>query len=69
MTHRSSTISAATTDTVNAPEKKLRRVRMTTSAWIAVSILAFWILVLVFAPLIAPFGEGDMVSTQSFAYP
>lgn len=62
-------MSAATTDTVNAPEKKLRRVRMTTSAWIAVSILAFWILVSVLAPLIAPFGEGDMVSTQSFAYP
>ncbi len=40
--------------------------RLTTTAWIAILILVFWVGVAVFAPFLAPYGEGDMVSMESF---
>jgi peptide/nickel transport system permease protein len=51
----------------NAPgKKKPRSLRLTTTAWIGILILLFWIIVAVFAPILAPFDEGNMVSLESF---
>jgi peptide/nickel transport system permease protein len=38
-----------------------------TAAWIAFTVLLFWMLVALFAPLIAPYGQGELLSDDSFA--
>ena len=45
---------------------KTDNLRLTTTAWIAIAILSFWLFIAVFAPLLAPHGEGEMVSMESF---
>jgi peptide/nickel transport system permease protein len=40
-----------------------------TAAWIGASVLGLWVLVAIFAPLIAPYGQGELLSDESFALP
>ncbi len=37
------------------------------AAWIAATVLLFWMLVALLAPLIAPYGQGELLSDDSFA--
>ena len=41
--------------------------RPTPTAWIAIFIIVFWVLVAVFAPILAPFSHSEMISFESFA--
>ena len=41
--------------------------RPTPTAWIAIFIIVFWVLVAVFAPILAPFSNSEMISFESFA--
>lgn len=38
-----------------------------TAAWIGASVLGIWVFVAFFAPLIAPYGQGELLSDASFA--
>ena len=40
-----------------------------TAAWIGTTVLVLWVLVALFAPLIAPYGQGELLSDESFALP
>ena len=40
-----------------------------TAAWIGTIVLVIWVLVALFAPLIAPYGQGELLSDESFALP
>ena len=40
-----------------------------TAAWIGTTVLVLWVLVALFAPLIAPYGQGELLSDESFARP
>ncbi len=42
---------------------------MGVSAWVGVVILAFWVFVTFFGPLLSPYGEMDFVSEHSFLQP
>ena len=55
-----------TAATPEQDQSEQQRFKITTPAWIGIGILAFWILVSIFGPLIAPHDEGTMVSTESF---
>ena len=39
------------------------------AAWIGVTVLGFWVFIAVFAPLIAPYDQGELLSDESFALP
>ena len=43
--------------------------RLSVRGRIGFSVLFVWIVVALVGPIVAPFGEGDMVSVESFAYP
>ena len=44
-----------------------QRIRLTLTAWIGIAILGFWLAVAGFGPLIAPYGETEILSARSFA--
>lgn len=43
--------------------------RWPASLWISAAVLIFWIVVALLGPWLAPFGEGDIISLESFAFP
>ena len=43
-----------------------KRFKLTPAAIIALTVIAFWCLIAIFAPWIAPYDQGEMVSTESF---
>jgi len=45
------------------------RVRYSAGAIIGVTILAFWVIVALLGPLLAPYGQADIASEQNFATP
>ena len=61
------------TSEIQAPEPvrvvKSRGGSFQIAAWIAVVVLGFWVFIAVFAPLIAPHGQGELLSDESFALP
>ena len=58
-------MATAMTSALESPEKK-QRFKLTPSAIVALIIIAFWCLIAISAPLIAPHDQGKMVSTESF---
>ncbi len=46
--------------------KKRDSLRLTPVAWVSIFIIGFWIVVAVFAPILAPYDKADMVSFESF---
>ena len=52
---------------IDKGEEELRRVKLTLTAWIGITILAFWLLVAFFGPVLAPYGESEILSNRSFA--
>ena len=46
--------------------KKRDNLRLTPVAWVSIFIIVFWVVVAVFAPILAPFDQADMVSFESF---
>ena len=63
--HSASTKPAPRFAETEAPVKH-RTLRLTPTAWFGGLILVFWIAVAILGPAIAPFGEGEIVSTESF---
>ena len=58
-------MSTVVTSPSETPAKQ-QRFKLTTSALIGIAVIAFWGLVAIFAPLIAPYEQGEMISTESF---
>jgi len=54
---------------VAASRRTTRSRRSTSSLWIGCAVLLFWIAVALFGPSVAPYGQGDILSAQSFAFP
>ena len=61
------------TSEVQAPEPirvgKSRGSGFQTAAWIGATVLGFWVFIAIFAPLIAPYTQGELLSDESFALP
>ena len=59
------------TSEIHAPDQarviKSRGDGFQVAARIAVAVLVFWVIVAVFAPLIAPYNQGELLSDESFA--
>ena len=65
------TDNADASEAIASPEeqnsrKKRDNLRLTPVAWVSIFIIVFWVVVAVFAPILAPFDQADMVSFESF---
>lgn len=65
------TDNADASEVIASPEeqnsrKKRDNLRLTPVAWVSIFIIFFWVVVAVFAPILAPFDQADMVSFESF---
>ena len=65
------TDNAEASEAIASPEeqnsnKKHDNLRLTPVAWVSIFIIVFWVVVAVFAPVLAPFDKADMVSFESF---
>ena len=65
------TDNADASEVIASPEeqnsrKKRDNLRLTPVAWVSIFIIVFWVVVAVFAPILAPFDQADMVSFESF---
>ena len=65
------TDNADASEVIASPEeqnsrKKRDNLRLTPVAWVSIFIIVFWVVVAVFAPILAPFDKADMVSFESF---
>lgn len=62
---------ADASEAIDSPEeqnsnKKRDNLSLTPVAWVSIFIIVFWVVVAVFAPVLAPFDKADMVSFESF---
>ena len=62
---------ADASEVIASPEEqnsnqKRDNLRLTPVAWVSIFIIVFWVVVAVFAPILAPFDQADMVSFESF---
>ena len=48
-------------------EEEPQSIRLTLTAWIGIAILGFWLAVAAFGPVLAPYGESEILSARSFA--
>ena len=65
------TDNADASEVIASPEeqnsnKKREILRLTPVAWVSIFTIVFWVVVAVFAPVLAPFDKADMVSFESF---
>ncbi len=65
------TDNADASEVIASPEeqnsrKKRDNLRLTPVAWVSIFTIVFWVVVAVFAPILAPFDQADMVSFESF---
>ncbi len=65
------TDNADASEAIASPEeqngnKESDNLRLTPVAWVSIFTIVFWVVVAVFAPILAPFDQADMVSFESF---